>query len=265
MARSQNSRCNFENGFFTCNLPEDAVHLVVKVKAKTGNRTLVVDTEKHTEKFRPWKKPTKDGKTSPRKPPGVMTPRKNYNSMTSDSGPCPSRLTETEYKPCFFDEPECLSSDKENIQPIESITPPSLKNLSLEEGMTGNETKAMSWEASVAKTIMTTPRASSPYPDQPSTLEQLEPDTDNDIIDITDYLERPANDRRSPQQKQKYMTHTVTQKYCPTPQTSPTYIAMHTAAAPAKPHQMKIQGILPRQEKNTPQMANMSEETATQG
>ena len=49
--------------------------------------------------------------------------------------------------------------------PIESITPPSLKNLSLEEGTTGNETDATSWEASVAKNIMTTPRASSPYPD----------------------------------------------------------------------------------------------------
>ena len=155
--------------------------------------------------------PTKDGKTSPRILPGVLTPRKNNNSMTSDSGPCPSSPTETEYKPQFFDESECLSSDKENILPIESITPPSLKNLSLEEGTTGNETEATSWEASVAKTIMTIPRASSPYPDQPSTLEQLEPDMDEDIIDITDYSERPANDRRSPQHKQKNMTHTVTQ------------------------------------------------------
>ena len=89
---------------------------------------------------------------------------------------------------------------------------------------------------------------------------------DNDIIDITDYWDRPANDRRSPQHKQKYMTHTVTQGYCPTPQTSPTYIAMNAAAAaPAKPHQTEIWGILPRQEKNTPQMAHMFEETATQG
>ena len=80
-----------------------------------------------------------------------------------------------------------MSSDKENILPLESITRPSLKNLSLEEGTTGNETEGTSWEASVAKTIMTTPRASSPYPDQPSTLEQLEPEMDNEIIDITDY------------------------------------------------------------------------------
>ena len=112
MARSLNSRCDFDNGFFTCILPEDTILLVVKVKTQTGNHTLVEDTEKWTEKFRPWKKPTKDGKTSPRKLPGVLTPRKNDNSMTLDSGPCPSSPTETEYKPWFFDEPECLSSDK---------------------------------------------------------------------------------------------------------------------------------------------------------
>ena len=85
--------------------------------------------------------------------------------MTSDSGPCPSSPADMEYKPQFFDEPECLSSDKENILLLESITPPSLKNLSLEEGMTGNDDEATSWEANIAKTIMTTPRAGSPYPD----------------------------------------------------------------------------------------------------
>ena len=161
MARSLNSRCDFDNGFFTCDLPEDTVLLVVKVKNKTGNHTLVEETEKWTEKFRPWKKPTKDGRTSPKKLPGVLSPRKNDNSMTSDSGPCPSSPTKMEYKPQFFHEPECLSSNIENVPPIESITSPSLRNISLEEGMTGNETEATSWEASVA--IMTTPRASSPY------------------------------------------------------------------------------------------------------
>ena len=164
MARSLNSRCNFENGFFLCDLPEDAVLLVVKVKTKTGNHTLVEDTEKQTEKIRPWKKPTKDGESSPRRLPGVLTPRKNNNSMTSDSGPCPSSLTETEYKPNFLDEPEYLSSDKENIPLTESITPPSLKNLSLGDGINSNKNKATSWKASVVRNIVTTPRASSPYP-----------------------------------------------------------------------------------------------------
>ena len=135
MARSLSSRCNFKNGFFTYDLPEDAMLLVIKVKTKTGNHTLVEDTKKQTKKIRPWKKPTKDGKTSPRKLLGVLTLRKNDNSMTSDSGPCPSSPIETENKPQFFIEPECLRSDKENIPPIESITPPSLKNLILEDGI----------------------------------------------------------------------------------------------------------------------------------
>ena len=121
-----------------------------------------------------------------------------------------------------------------------------MKNLSLEEGMTENETEATCWEASVVKNIMTTPRASSPYPDCHSTLEQLEPDTDNDVIDITDYSERLANDRRSPQHKQKHTTHTMTQRHCPTPQNSPMYISMNTVTAtPAKPYRAEIWGILP--------------------
>ena len=164
MARSLHSRCNFENWFFLCDLPEDAVLLVVKVKTKTDNHTYVEDTEKWTEKFRPWKKPTKDGESSPRRLPGVLTPRKNNNSMTSDSGLCPSSPPETEYKPNFFDEPEYLSTDKENVLPTESVTPPSLKNLSLEEGTNSNKNEATSWEASVARNLVTTPRASSPYP-----------------------------------------------------------------------------------------------------
>ena len=46
--------------------------------------------EKQTEKFCPvGKKPTKDGKQVPQKLPGVLTPRKIDNSMTSDSGTVP--------------------------------------------------------------------------------------------------------------------------------------------------------------------------------
>ena len=198
MARSLNSKCNFENVFLTCDLPDDAVLLVVKVKTKTGNHTLVEDTKKQTEIFRPWKKPTKSGKTSPKELPRVLSPWKNDNSMKSDSGPCPSSLTEMEYKPWFFDKPKCLSSNKENILPLESITPPSLRNLSLEEGTTGYNTEATSWEANVARTNVITPRANSSYPDRPDMLEQLEPEMDDEIIDITDYAERPSNDKRSP-------------------------------------------------------------------
>ena len=164
-----------------------------------------------------------------------MTPRKNDNSITSDSGPCSSSLTENEYKPRFFDEPDCLSSDKENIPLTKSVTSPSLKNLSLEEEANYNENEATLLEASVARNLMMTPRASSPYLKQTSTLEDLEPDMDDDIIDVTNYSERPANDKRSPRPKQTAMTHTMTQGHCPTPQNSPTYLPMNTVA-PAKPH-----------------------------
>ena len=152
MARSLNSRCDFENGFFSCDLPEDAVLLILKVKTKTGNHTLVEDTEKRTEKFCPWKKPSSnEGKQFPQKLPGVLTPKKSDISVTSDSGQCPSQI-EHDYRPQYFDEPKCIDSDKENMPPIESITPPSLKNLSLEEDNDNNndEHEATSWEASVA-------------------------------------------------------------------------------------------------------------------
>ena len=104
MARLLNSRCNFENGFFLCDLPEDTVLLILKVKTKTGNNMLVEDTVKQTEKFCPWEKPSKEGKQFPQKLPGVLTPKKSDISVTSDSGLCPSP-TENEHKPKYFDEP----------------------------------------------------------------------------------------------------------------------------------------------------------------
>ena len=249
MARSLNSRCDFENGFFICDLLEDTILLILKVKTQTGNHTLVEDIEKQTEKFWPWKKPNKDGKQVPQTLPGVVTSWKNDNSITSDSGPCPSP-TEHDYKPKLFDEPDCMSSDKENILLTESVTPPSLRNLSLEEEADDNENEATSWEASVARNLVTTSRASSPYPKWTSTLEDLEPDMDHDIIDVTDFSERTTNDKRSPRPKQTSTTNTTTQGHCPTPQNNPTYLSMNaTAAAPAKPHRTEIWGILPNKRK----------------
>ena len=169
--------------------------------------------------------------------------------MTSDSGPCPSP-TEHEYKPRFFDEPDCLSSDKENMPPIESVTPPSLRNLSVEEEINETEHKVTLWEANLARNSETL--HSSPYPRKTSTLEDLEPDMDNNMVDMTDFFERHPNEKRSPRPNQTTTTHSTTQEQCPTPQYSPTYIPMNTATAaavPAKPHRTKIQGILPDKRK----------------
>ena len=53
--------------------------------------------------------------------------------------------------------------DKENIPLTESVTPPSLENLSLEEEANDNENEATLWEDSVAINIIMTPRASSSF------------------------------------------------------------------------------------------------------
>ena len=119
-----------------------------------------------------------------------MTPWKNDNSVTSDSGPCPSP-TEHKYKPRFFDELDWMSSDKEKMPLTESVTPPSLRNLSLEEEVDDDKNEATSWEANVARKLVMTPRASLPFLKQTSTLEDLEPDTDDDIIDITHIYRQP--------------------------------------------------------------------------
>ena len=123
--------------------------------------------------------------------------------LTLDHAPA---QTEHEYKPRFFDESDWMGSDKKNMPPTESVTPPSLRNLSLDEEVNKPENEATSLEASVARNVETIPRASSPYPRKTSTLEDLEPDTDKDIIDITDYSERPSNDKRSPRPKQTDLT-----------------------------------------------------------
>ena len=131
--------------------------------------------------------------------------------------------------------------------PIELITPPSLKNLSLEEETNKPDHEATLWEANVARNLETLPRASSPYPRKTSTLEDLEPDMDDNMVDITDFFERPPNEKRSPRPKQTNST----QGYCPTPQNSPTYVQMDftAAAAPARPHRTEIWGILPDKRK----------------
>ena len=246
----------------SCDLPEDTVLLIWKVKTKMGNHMLVEDTEKWTEKFHPWKKPSKDGKQFPQKLPGVLTPKKNDISITSDSGQCPSP-TEQGYKPRYFDEPNCLSSDKENMPPIESITPPSLGNLSIEEN-NEIEHEATSWEANVAKSLDSLPRSSSPYPKKKtSTLEDLETDTDDNMIDMTDFFDRPQNAKRSPRPKQVDSNH----EQCPTPQNSPTHTPKSSVSTtpPAKCHRNEIQGILPDKKKSTPWMASLSQKAVTQG
>ena len=135
------------------------------------------------------------------------------------------------------------------MPPIELVTPPSLRNLSLEEEVNETEHKATSWETNVARNLETLPRSSSPYPRKTNTLEDLKPDMDNNMVYITDFFERPPNEKRSPRPKQTNTTQSTTQEQCPTPKNSPTYVPMKTptvVAVPAKPHRTEIRGDSPR-------------------
>ena len=97
----------------------------------------------------------------------------------------------------------------------ESVTPLSLRNLSLEEEVDDDNNEATLWEANVVRKLVTTSRASLPFLKQTSILEDLEPDIYDDIIDVTDYSERPFNDIRSPRPKQMDTTHATTPRTLP--------------------------------------------------
>ena len=131
------------------------------------------------------------------------------------------------------------------MPPIESITPPSLKNLSLEEendnNNNDNEHEATSWEASVARNMDLLPRSSSPYPKKKTrTLEDLETNTDDNMVDMTNFFDRPQNEKRSPRPNPEH---------CPTPPNSPTRMPKSSVPAPpvspTKPHRSEIRGVLP--------------------
>ena len=122
------------------------------------------------------------------------------------------------------------------MPPIELVTPPSLRNLSLEEENNEIEHKATLWEARNLDPLL---RSSSPYPKRTSTLEDLETYMDDNMVEMTDFFERPPNEKRSPRPKQTNTTQSATQEQCPTPKNSPTYIPMKTptaAAVLAQPH-----------------------------
>ena len=115
---SLNSRCNFKQGFFTCDLPVDVVELILRVKTKHGKHTPKEDWEMRTEKYRPWKRWTDND--SPRYVVDSLTP-----SVTPDSGPW-LPTPKFEYKPKLFNDLRGTHSDKENMPPLGTAPMPVL-------------------------------------------------------------------------------------------------------------------------------------------
>ena len=92
------------------------------------------------------------------------------------------------------------------------------------------------------------PRSNSPYPNgnQPGSLEQLEPETEDDM-DVRDFSERPPNDQRplKPPRKPKEMLQNLV-----LPPGCPDYVSMDasTMGIP-KPQFTEVRGIIPEKKK----------------
>ena len=59
MARQIGTVCNFILGYIKCELPEDTVDVLVKVRTMRGTHTLKEDWDCCTLQFRPWGVKTK--------------------------------------------------------------------------------------------------------------------------------------------------------------------------------------------------------------
>ena len=130
MTRSLNSRCNFKQGFFMCDLPVDMVELILRVKTICGKHTLREDRKKKSEKYKPWERWTDDD--IPKCRLDSLSPR-----VTSNSGPW-LPIPKFDYKPKLFNSPRGTHSDKENMPPLE---PAPLPVLNIEESDLWKELK----------------------------------------------------------------------------------------------------------------------------
>ena len=234
MTRSLNTKCYFKNGFFSCNLPVDAIQVSVHVDTKRGKHTLREDRWQRTERYRSWNKHS-DGS------------RQILDSMTvsdlSDSGdwlPSP----EPNYRPKLFHDARNPDSSKENMLPHEQV-PMSVFNAREREFL--NKTEKLlgtgdNWESHVAQQIPL-PKTSSPtHTDkQLGLLEQLVVFTE-DEMDTREFSERPANGIRPPKPPRKTKNHI--QDVFPPPRFQ-NYMAMnHPVMGNPRPPLSEIRSLL---------------------
>ena len=49
-----NASCNFNTGYLICDIPDNTVQIVVKIKTTFGKHMLVEDRDRRMVKYRPW-------------------------------------------------------------------------------------------------------------------------------------------------------------------------------------------------------------------
>ena len=197
--------------------------------------------ERRTEKYRPWER-NEQTLTVTRCALDFLTP-----SVTSDSGPwLPTPSLNISQK--LFDDPRASHSNKENMPPLESVPMPTL-NIEESDFLDRTEKllrKDKQWKAHVALQVLL-PRSSSPYPkdNQPSSLEQLEPESEDDM-DVRDSLKDPLRQRPpKPPRKPKVML----QNLVPPPGCQDYMTMAVSVMGIPKPQFTEVRGIIPEKKK----------------
>ena len=112
MAHQLNASCNFNSGYLICDIPNNTVKVVVKIKTMFGNHILVKDQEWRMVKYRTWGKWNQSKvkiDTKKRVPPLkiIKVRREAMESITSSSSG--TWISEGEgfgYLPMCFVDPE---------------------------------------------------------------------------------------------------------------------------------------------------------------
>ena len=270
MARHLNINCDITSDFFVCDIPRDAIQVVLKIRTKWGKHTLTEDCERRTEKC------TQHIKIGPMKRVEPIFLRNAHDSgSSSDSGSWVQVAGGLEFTPKIFNDPKNTCSDKENNPMNASQIMLTLNDLNITDG-TGPEglpkrppnfvgqycrmcmlkwhrclsISELDWEDTVTQQM---PRTSSPFPDDSDkNLEKLETETYEDLDEIDDRA-RPASDRRKPILRCRPTPRRSPPNWlkidCPTPQTSPEYITMVVSLQQTKQPTNEVRGILPERRK----------------
>ena len=113
MTKQLNASCRFQNGLLVCEHNGDIVEVVLKVKTRWGEHTLIEDKYYKTEKFHPWERADRRVRINTRRKRmsrGTQDPNSNETRCASvestDSGMCIPTDKGFNYPPLIFTDPE---------------------------------------------------------------------------------------------------------------------------------------------------------------
>ena len=113
MTKQLNTSCSFQNDLLVCELTGYIVEVVLNVKMKWGNHTLIKGRYNRTEKFCPWERADRRVRINTRRkrmPRHTQDPNSNDTRgdsvKSTDSGMCIPTGKGFNYPPLIFTDPE---------------------------------------------------------------------------------------------------------------------------------------------------------------